>query len=482
MRRMALLRNLEQSLSGLLEGTVGRVFRTEVRPTEIARKLAREMEINKRVSLSRTYAPTDYLVYLSPDDRARYAGVEGSIAEELGAYLLEHARRERLVLVRRPLVEFRTDQRLRLGEFGIEARTAPISAEEAPPRGAAAVADVDQPSRRDPAPREDDRSARRESASRDDRSSRHDSDSRYDDLGPDVGAGAPPAAGSSLGSTPASPGYEPPAAVRRVDDAPYEDPYAGDPFGGGSPEDAYGPAPVEEPEDEYAWEDPPRDDDPDPDPEPRSVYADDEPAPASASQSGPEASPDWLDPVDDWAAPPAPAPSQPDRDQARRPDRGPEPPAQAPGIPGAPWVDPSLRRPERPQFAPPVVPARREAAPAPAPAPADETDRTRVAASAPEPARERPRELSLLVDGTPHELSGDRVVLGRSRSADIVIPDASVSRQHLELRRDDRGWYAVDLGSTNGSELNGQPITEPRRLESGQRLKLGHAGAIIEVR
>ena len=131
---MALLRNLEHSLSGLLEGTVGRVFRTEVRPTEIARKLAREMEINKRVSLSRTYAPTDYLVYLSPDDRVRYAGVEESIADELGAYLLEHARRERLVLVRRPLVVFRTDQRLRLGEFGIEARTAPISAEEAPPR------------------------------------------------------------------------------------------------------------------------------------------------------------------------------------------------------------------------------------------------------------------------------------------------------------------------------------------------------------
>ncbi len=158
MRRMALLRNLEQSLSGLVEGTVGRVFRTEVRPTEIARKLAREMEINKRVSLSRTYAPTDYIVYLSPEDRARYAGVEHSIARSSGRTCSEHARRERLVLVRRPLVEFRTDQRLRLGEFGIEARTAPISAEEAPPRQ-----EPQQPAQR-PEPRRPAARARRAAA------------------------------------------------------------------------------------------------------------------------------------------------------------------------------------------------------------------------------------------------------------------------------------------------------------------------------
>jgi pSer/pThr/pTyr-binding forkhead associated (FHA) protein len=88
----------------------------------------------------------------------------------------------------------------------------------------------------------------------------------------------------------------------------------------------------------------------------------------------------------------------------------------------------------------------------------------------------------LLVDGTSYELTGDRVVLGRSRTADIVVSDPSVSRQHCELRRDGDGWTAVDLGSTNGSQLNGESLAEPRRLASGMRIKLGHAAAIIEVR
>ena len=42
--------------------------------------------------------------------------------DELAAYLLEHARRERLALVSRPQISFQTDERLNLGEFGIQAR------------------------------------------------------------------------------------------------------------------------------------------------------------------------------------------------------------------------------------------------------------------------------------------------------------------------------------------------------------------------
>jgi hypothetical protein len=66
--------------------------------------------------------PNEYTVWLSPQDRQRYEGVEHEIADELSAYLLEHARRERLALVSRPQIEFRTDERLSLGEFGIQAR------------------------------------------------------------------------------------------------------------------------------------------------------------------------------------------------------------------------------------------------------------------------------------------------------------------------------------------------------------------------
>jgi Protein of unknown function (DUF3662)/FHA domain len=119
---MSVLRNLEEKIAGLVEGTFGRVFRSEVRPVELARKLAREMDEHKTVSVSRTYVPNEYIVYLSPEDRERYEGVEHEVIDELSAYLLEHARRERLALVSRPDIEFRTDERLALGEFGIQAR------------------------------------------------------------------------------------------------------------------------------------------------------------------------------------------------------------------------------------------------------------------------------------------------------------------------------------------------------------------------
>ena len=127
---MSVLRNLEEKLAGLVEGTFGRVFRTQVRPVEIARKLAREMDEHKTVSVSRTYVPNEYAVWLSPEDRERFEGVEHEVIDELAAYLLEHARRERLALISRPQIEFRTDDRLSLGEFGIQARLVRTHEEE----------------------------------------------------------------------------------------------------------------------------------------------------------------------------------------------------------------------------------------------------------------------------------------------------------------------------------------------------------------
>ena len=118
---MSVLKSLENKIAGLVEGTFSRAFRSEVRPVEIARKLAREMEEHKVVSLSRTYVPNEYSVWLSPADRELFEGVEHEVIDELCAYLLEHARREQLILPSSPLVVFHTDERLALGEFGIQA-------------------------------------------------------------------------------------------------------------------------------------------------------------------------------------------------------------------------------------------------------------------------------------------------------------------------------------------------------------------------
>jgi hypothetical protein len=127
---MGVLRNLELKLEGLVEGTFSRAFRSRVQPVELARKLAKEMESYGTVSVSRTYVPNEYTVYLSRDDRKQFEDFESSLLEELSSYLLEHASKENLSLLTRPKVSFETDKRLRMGEFGIQARLVKPAATE----------------------------------------------------------------------------------------------------------------------------------------------------------------------------------------------------------------------------------------------------------------------------------------------------------------------------------------------------------------
>ncbi len=119
---MPVLRTLESKIANAVEGTFSRVFKSEVRPVEIARKLAREMEEHQYSSLSRIYVPNEYRVYLSARDRDRFLSYEDALLGELGAYLLEHARREGFSLLSTPVIEFETDARLGLGQFGIATR------------------------------------------------------------------------------------------------------------------------------------------------------------------------------------------------------------------------------------------------------------------------------------------------------------------------------------------------------------------------
>jgi len=130
---VSVLRNLEAKLGGLVEGAFSRAFKSSVEPVELARKLAKEMEESKSVSVSRVYVPNHYRVFLSPEDREQFASYEPALRKELSDYLLEHARSERLALTSRPAVEFMTDERLSLGEFGIQAQllSPPEEVEEA---------------------------------------------------------------------------------------------------------------------------------------------------------------------------------------------------------------------------------------------------------------------------------------------------------------------------------------------------------------
>jgi hypothetical protein len=252
---MSVLRNLEAKLGGLVEGAFGRAFKTSVQPVELAHKLAKEMEDNQMVSVSRVYVPNHYRVFLSSQDREQFSSYEPALRKELSDYLLEHARQERLALTSRPQIEFHTDERLELGEFGIQAQL--------------------------------------------------------------------------LG-------------------APEEEESAADP----------------------------------------------------------------------------PAPSAGDFGHTM------------------------------------VYSADREARPL-----------------APVPDR---RQALLVSEGRRNRLSGETVVVGRSRDCDVVVSDPNVSRRHIELRRGDRGWTAVDLGSTNGMKVNGHRIGHAE-LNPGDRITIGITDLTFEL-
>jgi hypothetical protein len=105
-----------------------------VQPVELARKLAKEMDSHKTAGVAAVYVPNEYTVYLSGKDRTRLEGYERGLEQELAGYLLEHARRRSYDLLTRPTVAFETDERLRLGEFGIQPRLVkPPAQEGAPP-------------------------------------------------------------------------------------------------------------------------------------------------------------------------------------------------------------------------------------------------------------------------------------------------------------------------------------------------------------
>ena len=119
---MSVLRSIEHRIESLFEGVFGRAFRSHVQPVELARKLAKEMDEHRTISVSRVYVPNEYLLYLSPADREQFAGYEDSLLTELSDYLAEHARREGYALLSTPRVVMDEDDDLELGEFGIAAR------------------------------------------------------------------------------------------------------------------------------------------------------------------------------------------------------------------------------------------------------------------------------------------------------------------------------------------------------------------------
>ena len=116
---MSVFRDIERRIGGLVEGLFGRTFRSSVQPVELARKLAKEMDDHRTISIHRVYVPNSYTVYLNPADREQFAAYESQMCNELAEYLVEHARREGYSTATRPVVSLESEPDLTVGMFGI---------------------------------------------------------------------------------------------------------------------------------------------------------------------------------------------------------------------------------------------------------------------------------------------------------------------------------------------------------------------------
>jgi hypothetical protein len=76
-------------------------------------------------------------------------------------------------------------------------------------------------------------------------------------------------------------------------------------------------------------------------------------------------------------------------------------------------------------------------------------------------------------------IAGGTVTIGRLPECEVVVRDPGASRRHAQIREQDGGWTLTDLGSTNGTQLNGQ-VVQQRGLVDGDRITIG--ATVIEFR
>jgi hypothetical protein len=81
--------------------------------------------------------------------------------------------------------------------------------------------------------------------------------------------------------------------------------------------------------------------------------------------------------------------------------------------------------------------------------------------------------------GTPHALTAGKTIVGRRPEADLVVLNASVSRDHAELHRTESGWQVRDLGSRNGTVLDGRRVQGRATLLDRSQVRFGEVAFLF---
>lgn len=117
------LNDFERKLERGVEGVVGRVFRSGVRPVELGRKLVREMDVHRTVGVDgHTMVPNSYTIVLARSDYEPLADMESTLTGELSQLLKSHAHDERYRVPGPVEVAFQPDESVRAGVVTVAAR------------------------------------------------------------------------------------------------------------------------------------------------------------------------------------------------------------------------------------------------------------------------------------------------------------------------------------------------------------------------
>lgn len=405
---MGFLSRFEGRMEDTFEGAADKMFDAPISPVQIAKKAEKQMRREKMVGAGKQYAPTLYTVLVNPDDDRRLMGYYPTLAGETETYLTAKASEQGLVMDGQPLVRFIVDEDLKHGKFDIIAEAV----------AAPIIAQL-----------------------------RAEEMHRY-----------------GLAAAPAPGGYGAPAqpypAQRPQAPAPQQ--Y------GGYNQDYAAPAPAPAPYGGYDQHDPQGQYDP----APMNVDAYGQP------QQLPYVPEDEIDRSIDYGEYTFDSRDfDEQRDSIQPLDR---PEAVDPFAIGAAAAGAGVA-------AGAVAGAGMGAAtsqPYPAPQPQPQAQprmaaETVVFAGGQQAATPMPAQAAVrarLIDTTnnrAYDLASARLLIGRESKNDIAVHDVNASRTHAELRFEPQGvWTITDLGSTNGTLVNGREVaTQP--LSEGDRITIG---------
>jgi hypothetical protein len=124
--------------------------------------------------------------------------------------------------------------------------------------------------------------------------------------------------------------------------------------------------------------------------------------------------------------------------------------------------------------------ARRQRAPKPRPAPAPKPVRPAKPGRSPRSAPQQLLVTAGALAGTSLGLADQQITIGRANDATLVLNDDYASTRHARLFPQDGQWIVEDLGSTNGTYLDRQKVTQPTPVPVGVPIRIGKT--VLELR